>query len=89
MKKKTKNKNDVTGYVKKKENLFELDGVVVEMLPNANFKVELTNNNIINAHLSGKMRKNYIKISKGDKVTVQFSTYDTKKGRIIFRNDKS
>lgn len=89
MKKKTKNKNDVTGYVKKKENLFELDGVVVEMLPNANFKVELTNSSIINAHLSGKMRKNYIKISKGDKVTVQFSTYDTKKGRIIFRNDKS
>lgn len=71
-----------------KEELFELDGVVTEMLPNANFKVELVNKNIIHAHISGRMRKNYIKISKGDKVIVQFSTYDIKRGRIIFRSNK-
>jgi len=69
-----------------KEEAIEMEGVVIENLPNTNFKVKLENGHIVNAHISGKMRKNYIRILLGDKVTVQLTPYDLTKGRIIFRN---
>ncbi len=71
-----------------KENNIELKGIVIETLPNTMFKVKLENKLIIIAHISGRMRKNYIRILTGDKVTVQMTPYDLKKGRIIFRNKK-
>lgn len=71
----------------KKETLVECTGIVIETLPNAMFKVKLINEKIINTYISGKIRKNYIKISKGDNVTVQYSCYDDTKGRIIYRNN--
>ena len=78
------NKNG--GILLSKDDLivFE-DGVVVEALPNANFKVELPNGHIVNAHISGKLRMNYIRILPGDKVTVEVSVYDLTKGRITWR----
>ena len=63
----------------------EFEGVVVETLPNAVFKVKLPNEHIVTAQLSGKLRMNYIKILLGDKVTVEVSIYDPTKGRIIWR----
>lgn len=69
-----------------KDNVIELDGVVVETMPNAMFKVELSNGHIILAHVSGKIRKNYIRILPGDKVTVEMSPYDLTKGRISYRH---
>lgn len=68
-----------------KEELIEFQGVVLELLPNANFKVKLENDHIILAHTSGKMRKNRIRILVGDKVTVEMTPYDLTKGRIIHR----
>ena len=68
-----------------KEDMIELEGVVVEAMPNANFMVELENGHKIHAHISGKLRMNYIKILPGDKVTVEMSPYDLSKGRIIWR----
>ena len=68
-----------------KEDNIELEGLVVETLPNTTFKVKLKNNHIITAHISGKMRKNYIRILTGDKVKVEMSPYDLTKGRITFR----
>tara|TARA_Y100000590_G_scaffold461308_1_gene622596 strand:- start:935 stop:1153 length:219 start_codon:yes stop_codon:yes gene_type:complete len=68
-----------------KEDSIEFQGVVVELLPNAMFKVKLENNHEILAHSSGKMRKNRIRVLAGDKVTVQMTAYDLTKGRIIFR----
>ena len=68
-----------------KEEAIEVDGVVREALPNTTFRVELQNKHIILAHLSGKMRKHYIKIVPGDNVRVALSPYDLSKGRIIFR----
>ena len=68
-----------------KEDNIELEGLVVETLPNTTFKVKLENNHIITAHISGKMRKNYIRILTGDKVKVEMSPYDLTKGRITFR----
>ncbi len=68
-----------------KEDFIELDGVVVETLPNATFKVELENGHVVNAHISGKMRKHYIRILTGDKVKVELTPYDLSKGRIVFR----
>lgn len=68
-----------------KEDLFEMQAVVLETLPNANFKVELENKRQILAHISGKMRKNFIRILPGDRVLVEISPYDLTKGRIIFR----
>ena len=62
----------------------EFQGTVVEALPNATFKVELENGHIILAHISGKLRMNYIKILPGDKVTVEISPYDLEKGRITW-----
>ena len=64
----------------------EIEGVVVEKLPNAMFKVELENGQIVLAHISGKLRMNFIKILPGDKVTLEMSPYDLSKGRIIWRD---
>lgn len=68
-----------------KEDLIEMQGRVVETLPNTTFRVELDNGHIVTAHISGKMRKNYIRILTGDKVTVQLTPYDLNKGRIVYR----
>ena len=68
-----------------KEEANEVEGVVKEALPNTTFRVELPNGHIIMAHLSGKMRKHYIRIVPGDNVKVALSPYDLNKGRIIFR----
>ena len=70
----------------KKEDVIEVGGVVTEGLPNATFKVELENGHMITAHLSGKMRMNFIRILAGDKVTVELSPYDLTRGRIIYRH---
>lgn len=68
-----------------KEDIIEVEGVVVEALPNTNFKVELENGHQILAHISGKLRMNYIKILPGDKVKVELSPYDLNRGRITWR----
>ncbi|VAW98271.1 Translation initiation factor 1 [hydrothermal vent metagenome] len=68
-----------------KEEHIEMEGTVSETLPNTMFRVELENGHIVTAHISGKMRKNYIRILTGDKVTVQLTPYDLSKGRIVFR----
>ena len=68
-----------------KDDVIEFEGVVVEALPNATFKVKLPNGHIITAHISGKLRMNYIKILPGDKVTIEVSVYDLDKGRITWR----
>ena len=68
-----------------KQSAIEQEGVIVETLPNAMFKVELENGHVIIAHISGKMRMNYIKILSGDRVKVEMSPYDLTKGRISFR----
>ncbi len=68
-----------------KEESIEMQGVVLETLPNTTFKVQLENGHTVMAHISGKMRKNYIRILTGDKVTVQITPYDLTKGRITFR----
>ena len=68
-----------------KEESIELDGEVVDTLPNTTFKVTLENGHTINAHISGKMRKHYIRILTGDKVKVEMTPYDLTKGRITFR----
>lgn len=67
------------------ENI-EFEGEVVESLPNTMFKVKLDNGHVINAHISGRIRKNYIRILTGDRVTVEMTPYDLSKGRIIYRN---
>jgi translation initiation factor IF-1 len=69
-----------------KEEHIEMKGKVVEALPNTTFKVELENGHVVTAHISGKMRKNYIRILTGDSVVVQLTPYDLTKGRIIFRD---
>ncbi|QNS02000.1 MAG: translation initiation factor IF-1 [Buchnera aphidicola (Pentalonia nigronervosa)] len=69
-----------------KEENIEMQGVVIDTLPNTMFRVELDNKHVITAHISGKMRKNYIRILTGDKVTVELTPYDLTKGRIIFRS---
>jgi len=68
-----------------KEEGIEMEGTVIETLPNTTFRVELENGHIVTAHISGKMRKNYIRILTGDKVTVSLTPYDLTKGRITFR----
>ena len=68
-----------------KQDVIEVEGVVLESLPNAMFKVELQNKHTILAHVSGKLRMNYIRILPGDKVTVEMSPYDLSKGRITWR----
>ena len=69
-----------------KTDVIEIEGVVVEKLPNAMFKVELENGDIVLAHISGKLRMNFIKILPGDKVTLEMSPYDLSKGRIVWRD---
>lgn len=69
-----------------KEEVLELEGTVVETLPNANFKVELENGHQILAHISGKLRMNFIKILPGDKVKIEMSPYDLTRGRITWRS---
>ncbi len=69
-----------------KADVIEVEGVVLEKLPNAQFKVELENGIEILAHISGKLRQNYIRILPGDKVTLEMSPYDLSKGRIIWRD---
>ena len=68
-----------------KDDVIEFEGEVVEVLPNAVFKVKLPNGHIVTAHLSGKLRMNYIRILQGDHVTVEVSVYDLTKGRITWR----
>lgn len=68
-----------------KQSAIEQEGKIIETLPNAMFKVELENGHVIIAHISGKMRMNYIKILPGDRVRVEMSPYDLSKGRISFR----
>jgi translation initiation factor IF-1 len=69
-----------------KEELIEFDGTVLELLPNAMFRVELENKHVILAHTSGRMRKNRIRVLVGDKVTVEMTPYDLTKGRVIHRH---
>jgi translation initiation factor IF-1 len=68
-----------------KDDVVEFEGVVTEALPNATFKVKLPNGHIVTAHISGKLRLNYIRILPGDKVTVEVSVYDLSKGLITWR----
>ncbi|HEY8463907.1 MAG TPA: translation initiation factor IF-1 [Bacillota bacterium] len=68
-----------------KEDIIEVEGTVIEPLPNAMFKVELENGHQVLAHISGKMRMNFIKILPGDRVTIELSAYDLTRGRIIYR----
>ena len=68
-----------------KDDVIEVDGIVVDALPNANFKVRLENGHEVLAHISGKLRMHYIKILPGDKVKVELSPYDLSKGRITWR----
>jgi len=69
-----------------KDDAIEVEGIVLEKLPNAMFKVELENKHIITAHISGKLRLNFIRIIPGDKVLIEMSPYDLTKGRIIWRD---
>ena len=69
-----------------KDDVIEAEGKVLEALPNATFKVQLSNGHTITAYISGKLRMNYIKILPGDKVTIEMSPYDLSKGRIIWRD---
>lgn len=68
-----------------KEDVIEMDGIVMETLPNTMFRVELENGHIVTAHISGRMRKHYIRILTGDKVKVELTPYDLSKGRITYR----
>ena len=68
-----------------KEDAIQMDGEVVETLPNTTFRVKLKNGHVVTAHISGKMRKNYIRILTGDTVTVEVTPYDLTKGRIVYR----
>lgn len=69
----------------KKDGVIEIEGSVSEALPNAMFRVELSNGHIVLAHISGKMRQNYIRILQGDRVIVELSPYDLTRGRIVYR----
>ena len=69
-----------------KDDVIELEGTVVESLPNTTFRVDIGNGHVILAHISGKLRMNFIKILPGDKVTLELSPYDLSKGRIIWRD---
>jgi len=68
-----------------KEEAIQMEGEVVETLPNTTFRVRLQNDHIVTAHISGKMRKHYIRILTGDNVTVELTPYDLTKGRIVYR----
>jgi translation initiation factor IF-1 len=68
-----------------KEDVIEVEGTVLEALPNAKFRVKLDNGHLVMAHISGRLRQNYIKILAGDKVTLELSPYDLSRGRITWR----
>ena len=68
-----------------KDDVIKVEGVVRELLPNTMFKVEIQGGHMVNAHISGKMRMNFIRILPGDNVTLEMSPYDLTKGRIVFR----
>lgn len=68
-----------------KQDVIEVEGTVIEPLPNAMFRVELDNGHVVLAHISGKMRMHFIRIIPGDKVTVELSPYDLSRGRIVYR----
>jgi translation initiation factor IF-1 len=68
-----------------KQESIQVEGTVVETLPNATFRVEFENKHVVNAHISGKMRMNYIRILPGDKVLIELSPYDLTRGRIVYR----
>ncbi|GBG55973.1 translation initiation factor IF-1 [bacterium BFN5] len=68
-----------------KQDVIEVEGTVIEALPNAMFQVELENGHVVLAHVSGKIRMNFIRILPGDKVTVELTPYDLKRGRITYR----
>jgi len=72
-----------------KSDMIELEGTVVESLPNTTFRVDIGNGHVILAHISGKLRMNFIRILPGDKVTVQMSPYDLTRGRITWRSKNS
>ncbi len=76
----------ISGGIVAKEEAIEVEGIVKESLPNTMFRVELKNGHVILAHLSGKMRKHYIRIVPGDSVKVALSPYDLNRGRIIYRD---
>lgn len=69
-----------------KKDVIEVEGKILEVVPGGEFKVELSNGHVIMATISGKMRMNYIRISPGDKVTIELSPYDLTRGRITYRN---
>ena len=69
-----------------KDDVIQVDGVVTDKLPNAEFKVELENKHVIRAHISGKLRLNNIRVLPGDKVMIEMSPYDLTKGRIVWRH---
>jgi translation initiation factor IF-1 len=68
-----------------KDDAIQMEGEVAETLPNTTFRVKLKNGHVVTAHISGKMRKNYIRILTGDAVTVEMTPYDLSKGRIVYR----
>jgi len=68
-----------------KDDAIQMEGAVIETLPNTTFRVQLKNGHVVTAHISGKMRKNYIRILTGDKVRVELTPYDLSKGRITYR----
>jgi translation initiation factor IF-1 len=74
------------GIFMSKDDVIEVEGIITESLPNATFRVKLTNGHIILAHISGKLRMNFIRILPGDKVTVELSPYDLTQGRITWRS---
>lgn len=78
-------REDLQPEIMAKEEHIEMEGKVVETLPNTMFRVQLANGHVVTAHISGKMRKNYIRILTGDAVTVELTPYDLSKGRIIYR----
>ena len=75
----------IRGDLMAKQDVLELEGEILEALPNAMFQIKLENGHIVLGHISGKMRMNYIKILPGDKVTVEISPYDLSRGRIVYR----
>ncbi len=68
-----------------KNGSFEMEGVVTDVLPNATFRVKLENGHVLTAHISGRMRKHYIRVLRGDKVTVEVTPYDLSRGRVVYR----
>jgi len=85
MLKKANFKSGLMGPLMSKEDVIQMQGEVLENLPNATFRVKLENGHVLLSHISGKMRMHYIRILPGDKVTVELTPYDLTRGRIVFR----